>query len=148
MTSTSAQGITLQQWEELEFHDFLGNRLALLEIEDEHGQPDTAVILCTDYQPGFYVDPHKHRTGHVELIIDGSLKVGDQHETKGDIRIVPAGITYGPIQAGPDGCKAMEFFKDRKDILPIIEDHIAAQQDSNAKELLTRLTRLLKIDTH
>jgi hypothetical protein len=48
MTSMSAQGITLQTWEELPFHDFLGNRLAILEIEEEDGEPGTAVILCID----------------------------------------------------------------------------------------------------
>jgi hypothetical protein len=146
MTSTSAHGITLQKWEELPFHDFLVNRLAILEIEDENGKPGDAAILCIDYQPGFFVDAHKHRTGHVELIIDGSLKVGDQWEHQGDIRIVPAGITYGPIQAGPEGCKGMEFFADRKDILPILEDHIAAHHDGNAAELRADLARLLKVD--
>jgi hypothetical protein len=35
MTSASAQGITLQTRAELPFHDSLGDRLAILEIEDE-----------------------------------------------------------------------------------------------------------------
>src|ERR1700761_7856785 len=136
MTSTSAHGITLQTWEELDFHDFLGNRLALLEVEGEDGQPGAAVILCIDYQPGFFVDAHKHRTGHVELIVDGSLKVGDQWERKGDIRVVPAGVSYGPIQAGDQGCKGMEFFADRKDVLPMLDHRpAAAQQDGDAAEL-------------
>ena len=116
MTSIPAQGITLQTWEELPFHDFLVNRLAILEIEAEDGKPGAAVILCIDYQPGFFVAAHKHRTGHVELIVDGSLRVGDQWERKGDIRVVPAGVSYGPIQAGDEGCKGMEFFADRKDM--------------------------------
>jgi hypothetical protein len=147
MTSTSTHGITLQQWEQLSFEDFLGNRLAILEIEDQNGQPGTAVILCIDYQPDFFVAAHKHRTGHVELIVDGSLRVGDQWEHTGDIRVVPAGVTYGPIQSGPEGCKGMEFFADRKDILPLLDDHIArTQQDGDAAKLRARLARLLKVD--
>ena len=147
MTSMSAQGITLQTWDELPFHDFLGNRLAILEIEDEDGEPGTAAILCIDYQPGFFVAAHKHRTGHVELIVDGSLRVGDQWEHKGDIRVVPAGVSYGPIQAGDQGCKGMEFFADRKDILPLLDDHIAlTQPDGDAAMLRARLARLLKVD--
>ena len=147
MTSTSAHGITLQTWEELDFHDFLGNRLALLEVEGEDGEPGTAVILCIDYQPGFFVDAHKHRTGHVELIVDGSLRVGDQWERKGDIRVVPAGVSYGPIQAGDEGCKGMEFFADRKDVLPMLDDRAAAaQHDSDPVGLRARLARLLKLN--
>jgi len=147
MTSTSAHGITLQTWEELDFHDFLGNRLALLEVEGEDGEPGTAVILCIDYQPGFFVDAHKHRTGHVELIVDGSLRVGDQWERKGDIRVVPAGVSYGPIQAGDEGCKGMEFFADRKDVLPMLDDRAAAaQHDGDPAGLRVRLARLLKVD--
>jgi hypothetical protein len=147
MTSISAHGITLQTWEELPFHDFLVNRLAILEIEGEDGKPGSAVILCIDYQPGFFVDAHKHRTGHVELIVDGSVRVGDQWERKGDIRVVPAGVSYGPIQAGDEGCKAMEFFADRKDILPMLDDRVAAaQQGGDAAELRARLARLLNVD--
>jgi hypothetical protein len=146
-TTTPTHGITLQKWEELPFQNFLVNRLAILDIEDEHGQPGDAAILCIDYQPGFFVNAHKHRTGHVELILDGDLKVGDQWEHKGDIRVVPAGVTYGPIQAGPDGCKGMEFFADRKDILPILEDHIAAQPNNDATQVNDALARLLKINT-
>jgi hypothetical protein len=147
MTSISAHGITLQTWEELDFHDFLGNRLALLEVEGEDGEPGTAVILCIDYQPGFFVDAHKHRTGHVELIVDGSLRVGDQWERKGDIRVVPAGVSYGPIQAGDEGCKGMEFFADRKDVLPMLDDRAAAaQHDSDPAGLRARLARLLKVN--
>jgi hypothetical protein len=147
MSSTSAQGITLSTWEELDFHDFLGNRLALLQIEGEDGQPGDAVILCIDYQPGFFVDAHKHRTGHVELIVDGDLRVGDKWERKGDIRVVPAGVSYGPIQAGDQGCKGMEFFAHRKDVLPMLDHHVAAaQQGSDAAELLGRLARLLGVN--
>jgi hypothetical protein len=147
MTSISAQGITIQTWEELDFHDFLGNRLAVLEIEAENGELGDAAILCIDYQPGFYVDAHMHRTGHVELIVDGSLRVGDQWERKGDIRVVPAGVPYGPIRAGDDGCKGMEFFAHRKDILPLLDDGAAAAQpDGDTAKLRARLARLLNVD--
>jgi hypothetical protein len=146
MTSTPTHGITLQTWDELPFENFLVNRLAVLSIEDENGQPGDAAILCIDYRPGFFVDAHKHRTGHVELIVDGDLKVGDTWERAGDIRIVPAGVTYGPIQAGPNGCKGMEFFAHRKDILPHLEDHIA-QDNTAAAELRADLARLLNITT-
>jgi hypothetical protein len=42
----------------------------------------------------------------------------------------------------------MEFFADRKDILPLLDDHLArTQPDGDAAILRARLARLLKVDT-
>jgi len=107
---------------------------------------DRGIVLAIDYAPNFYVAPHSHRTGHVEILLEGSLLVGDTWERAGDVRVVPANMPYGPIQVGPEGCKGLEFFPDREAVIPtVVDPDAAASHQGDRDHLIAQLRRLLKI---
>lgn len=142
----TARKDVLRRWEELEFVDFLGSKAALLEIEGGGGAPESTVVLAIEYAPNFWIAPHHHYCGHVEIILEGSLRIGDHWEYPGDTRVVPAGYSYGPIQAGPGGCKGLEVFPERRAIIPVVDDPEAvASHEGDAEHLRRQLMRLLKL---
>jgi hypothetical protein len=134
-----------QAWDALPFEDFLGSKIAVLATDEEAGNPEV-VMLAIEFQPDFYVAAHQHRTGHIEVILEGSLYIGDHLEGPGDIRVSPPYESYGPLKAGPDGCKCLEIFPDRTAVLPIMDDPSGAVthagDDSHLKAKLAKLLKL------
>jgi hypothetical protein len=110
----------LLQWDTLPFEELLGLKATVIELPSTDGS--RGIVLALDYPPGFRLPSHKHSCGHVEVVLAGSLDVGGRHEVAGDIRVVPAGAGYGPLVAGPDGCRVLEFFPDRSSLLGEMDD--------------------------
>ena len=134
-----------QAWNDLPFEDFLGSKVAVLATDEEAGQPEV-VMLAIEFEPGFYVAPHQHPTGHIEVILEGSLYIGDHLEGPGDVRISPPYESYGPLVAGPEGCKCLEIFPDRRAVLPIVDDPAAAATKvGDENHLKSKLETLLKL---
>ncbi len=74
---------------------------------DESSTPTAAVLKM----PAGYVLPrHAHPCERLEVIIAGSLQVGDAVLVPGDVMATPAGEMYGPHTAGPEGCTTVEIF--------------------------------------
>jgi hypothetical protein len=134
-----------QAWDDLPFEDFLGSKVAVLATEEEAGQP-AVVMLAIEFEPGFSVAPHHHPTGHIEVILEGSLYIGDHLELPGEVRVSPPYESYGPLVAGPDGCKCLEIFPDRRAVLPIVDDPAASVTHvGDERHLKTKLETLLKL---
>jgi hypothetical protein len=133
----------LLRWETLPFVDFLGSRMAVLSIEGGGGATGDAIVLAVDHEPDFIVGAHSHFCGHIEVILEGSQRVGDRWERAGDIRMIPADCAYGPLQTGPEGCKALEIFPDRRAVPPTLVN--AAEVDDEHKDLIKRLRELIGI---
>ena len=139
----------LRHWDDLDFEELLGVKTAVLEMEGLDGTPAPAVVLAIEYPPNFRLPAHQHVSGHVEVILEGSLQVGDRWESPGDIRVVPARSSYGPLVSGPEGCKALEYFPDRAAMFAEMDDPAelaALLGDTDPAELQARIQRLLKID--
>jgi hypothetical protein len=139
----------LRHWDDLEFEVLLGIKTAVLDMEGADGTPASAVVVAIEYPPNFRVPAHQHVCGHVEVILEGALRVGDDWEHAGDIRVVPARRSYGPLISGPEGCKALEYFPDRSAILAELDDptelaDLLAGMDP--LELQARVQRLLKTE--
>ncbi|HSY16087.1 MAG TPA: hypothetical protein VK816_08885 [Jatrophihabitantaceae bacterium] len=134
-----------QAWNDLPFEDFLGSKVAVLATEEEAGQAGV-VMLAIEFQPGFYVAPHHHRTGHIEIVLEGSLYIGDHLEGPGDIRVSPPYESYGPLKAGPEGCKCLEIFSDRSAVIPIVDDpNAAVTHVGDEMHLKGKLEKLLNL---
>jgi hypothetical protein len=74
---------------------------------DEPSTPTAAVLKM----PAGYVLPrHAHPCERLEVVVAGSLQVGDVVLVPGDVMATPAGEMYGPHTAGPDGCTTVEIF--------------------------------------
>jgi hypothetical protein len=61
--------------------------------------------------PGYTLFRHGHPCFRFEVIIQGSLEIGDGRVAKvGDVFTALPGQLYGPHTAGPEGCTTIEFF--------------------------------------
>ena len=139
----------LRHWDDLDFEVLLGVKTAVLDMEGLDGAAAPAVVLALEYPPNYRLPAHQHVSGHVEVILEGSLKVGDHWELAGDVRVVPARQSYGPLVSGPEGCKALEYFPDRAAIFAEMDDPaelVALLGDVDPVELQARVQRLLKTD--
>jgi hypothetical protein len=63
-------------------------------------------------EPGYVLTRHAHDCFRLEIIIEGSLQVGDRTMKPGDIMMTEPGVLYGPHVAGPDGCVTFEICSD------------------------------------
>jgi hypothetical protein len=134
-----------QNWDQLPFEDFLENKLAVISTGEE-GEGSGVVVLCIDSPPGFYVAPHKHTAGHIEVVLEGSLYIGEHLEKPGDVRVSPPYESYGPLRTGPEGCKYLEIFPNRQSVIPIVDDPtVAATHFGDDNHLKIQLERMLKL---
>jgi hypothetical protein len=61
--------------------------------------------------PGYTLFRHGHPCFRYEVIVQGSLEIGDGRvATVGDVFTALPGEMYGPHTAGPQGCTTLEFF--------------------------------------
>ncbi len=75
---------------------------------DDPGTPSAAVL---EMPAGYVLPRHAHPCERLEVIIAGTLLVGDDALVPGDVMTTPAGEMYGPHVAGPDGCTTVEIFR-------------------------------------
>ncbi|MFI5957529.1 cupin domain-containing protein [Cryptosporangium sp. NPDC051539] len=88
------------------YREFLKGRLRNRILFD---QGDEGVSLVeSDVAPGTHVLAHKHNTGQLILIVEGSMRQGSHVLNPGDGYFTPAGTAYGFV-AGPEGCRYVEF---------------------------------------
>jgi hypothetical protein len=62
--------------------------------------------------PGFVLSRHAHDCYRMEIIVKGSLSVGDRILNVGSVMITEPGVLYGPHIAGPEGCTSFEICSD------------------------------------
>ena len=61
--------------------------------------------------PGYRLFRHGHPCYRFEVVVQGSLEIGDGRVAKvGDTFTADPGQLYGPHIAGPEGCTTIEFF--------------------------------------
>lgn len=107
---TLAPDHLLRRWEELPFIEILGGIKICAIPVDAVGDPDGTVLVCLEYPPSYAADAHWHTVGHIEVILSGTLYVGDMVEPAGAVRVVPANFMYGPLSTRDAGCKVLEIF--------------------------------------
>lgn len=82
--------------------------LWLLDTTEDLSVP-AAYLLCMP--PGYRLFRHGHPCRRFEIVVRGSLEVGDgRTATPGDVFTAEAGHLYGPHTAGPQGCTTLEIF--------------------------------------
>ncbi len=77
--------------------------------------PDDAFATALEMDPGFVIARHAHNYDRFEVIVKGTLYIGDRVYGPGDVMTAHAHEFYGPKVAGPDGCTTMEFFAQRRE---------------------------------
>jgi hypothetical protein len=76
--------------------------------------PSRPLNVITEYPHNHRVEPHTHDCHYTEVILEGDLTVGKIHLVTGDVRVMKAGVGYGPLVSGPNGCRVLTIF-DRAD---------------------------------
>jgi hypothetical protein len=77
------------------------------------GDPDltsTPVAAVLEMPPGYVLPRHAHPVTRFEVVVKGTLDVGERVLQPGDIMVSPADEFYGPHTAGPEGCTTVEVF--------------------------------------
>ena len=74
--------------------------------------PPTVVALRM--APGWILPRHSHDCYRFEVVVQGTLDVGDRVLSAGDVMVSEPNIFYGPHVAGPDGCTTFEIFSNHK----------------------------------
>ncbi|ALJ16381.1 cupin domain-containing protein [Sphingopyxis macrogoltabida] len=110
MMAVNNPGNLLRRWEQLPFIDILrGIRICVLDVvpgQDAAGP----VLVCLQYPPAYEAPAHWHTVAHIEVVLSGTLYVGEMVEPEGSVRMVGAKVKYGPLSTRNDGCKVLEIF--------------------------------------
>ena len=100
-------------WEELGWQEYdNGARVASFILGDPD-DPDAPVIFTGVYPPGSRTAAHHHVNDYAEILLEGSQQITNKWRHAGDVRIVKAGTGYGPLIAGPEGCRTLVIFRNQ-----------------------------------
>lgn len=79
------------------------------------GTPGDALIMCLPdirLPPNQILPMHWHDCWTVLIIVEGNVLLGDWYAGDQDVFVAAPGVEYGPILAGPKGCRLFELFGD------------------------------------
>jgi hypothetical protein len=83
----------------------------ILSADPDQTRLDSPSAYLLAMPPGYTLFKHGHPCFRFEVIIQGSIDIGDgQVAGVGDVFTAQPGELYGPHVAGPEGCTTIEFF--------------------------------------
>lgn len=76
------------------------------------GEPkdDAPTVVALRMAPNWVLPRHAHECHRFEVIVQGSLDVGERILKTGDVMVSEPNVFYGPHVAGPEGCTTFEIF--------------------------------------
>lgn len=95
--------------------DGMGVRFARFPMGDPD-DPATPFASVLHMPPGYELWRHKHDCYRVEVVVSGSLDVGEAVLGPGDVMTSAPGEFYGPHVAGPEGSVTVEIFSARRGV--------------------------------
>lgn len=129
-------------WMEAEYADTLLGKAFLIDVGDEDNV-HRPLVGMVHYAPGAEVPVHYHDTDYVSIVVEGEIEVTRKVHGPGSVRIVKKGTAYGPLRAGPDGCRVVEVFADRAGIMATFlgDDELAVEYRRLQAETLADLAK-------
>lgn len=94
-----------RQWEESP------DGVRYLRVATTPGDPNRPLIILSQLPPDYVEPAHTHDASYVEVVLDGTIRVGKHDMAKGDMRAMQGGAGYGPLVAGPEGCLRLTIFE-------------------------------------
>ena len=73
-------------------------------------QKNAPTVVALKMAPNFILPRHAHDCHRFEVIVQGTLDVGERMLKIGDVMVSEPNTFYGPHIAGPDGCTTFEIF--------------------------------------
>jgi len=89
-----------------------GGGVAYFLMGEREDNPPTVVALRM--APGWILPRHSHDCYRFEVVVQGTLDVGDRVLKVGDVMISEPNVPYGPHVAGAEGCTTFEIFSNHK----------------------------------
>jgi anti-sigma factor ChrR (cupin superfamily) len=89
------------------------------------GQPkdDPPTVIALRMGPNWVSARHAHDCYRFEVVVQGTLDVGERVLKPGDVMLTEPGVAYGPHVAGPEGCTTFEIFTNyRSSYVTLIEE--------------------------
>jgi hypothetical protein len=77
-------------------------------LGEQKANPPTVIALRME--PNFVLPRHAHDCWRFEIVVKGTLDVGERILKPGDVMLTEPGIAYGPHVAGAEGCTTFEVF--------------------------------------
>lgn len=71
---------------------------------------DAPTVVALKMAPNWILPRHAHDCYRFEVIVQGTLDVGDRILKVGDVMVSEPHTFYGPHVAGPEGCTTFEIF--------------------------------------
>ncbi len=71
---------------------------------------DAPTVVALKMAPNWVLPRHAHDCYRFEVIVQGTLDVGDRILKVGDVMVSEPNTFYGPHIAGPEGCTTFEIF--------------------------------------
>ena len=99
----------------------IGVKLAHFVMADDPEDMDAPLATILYMPPNYVLIRHAHECYRVEVIIEGTVHVGDRVLRAGDVSVSGPGIAYGPHTAGPTGCLTVEIFSRQEALEPLLE---------------------------
>jgi hypothetical protein len=96
----------------------------------------TPAAFFLQMPPGYTLFRHGHPCQRFEVVIQGSLDIGDGRTAKaGDIFTADAHTLYGPHTAGPEGCTTIEIFSEVEGMFRLLyEDENGKMVEADARK--------------
>jgi hypothetical protein len=95
-----------------------GVRLAHFVMSDDKDDMEAPLASIFYMRPNFVLPKHDHDCYRVEVVIEGSVRIGDKILRAGDVSVSRPGEAYGPHIAGPTGVLTVEIFSRQKGLAP------------------------------
>jgi len=109
--------------------------------------PDGPCVATTTYPPNpdgkENAPTHSYSSDTIRIFVEGSFKVGTKWYKAGEMRFQEAGLFYGPLVVGPDGCKQVMIFEKRSSLFPNYATEEEARAHAGNKEAYSRLMAAL-----
>lgn len=88
-----------------------GWQISMYPLGDDAADDDTPLAVLMYIPPGGVLPRHKHACHRVEVMVRGSLDIGDGRTMNvGDVHTSGPDQFYGPHTAGPEGSLTVEIF--------------------------------------
>ena len=101
----------------------LGDAEMPLFVIGEEESWDTPAAFVLEMPPNYVLFRHAHPCNRFEVVIKGSLDLGDGRVAgPGDVMVAEPHEMYGPHTAGPDGCTTLEVFSRAEGVFRVISD--------------------------
>jgi hypothetical protein len=118
----------------------VGADVGAIVMADDPDAPDAPAVALLWVPPGGVVSRHFHDCYRVEVVVRGSIRIGDEVLLPGDVWTTSTpGEAYGPHVAGEEGCLSAEIVSSTKGLVPQSADDASPEDHERHAKVLAAI---------